>query len=150
MPKSKHARRGSYRSDSTPEPQPVPGPDPEVMNLAVSGEGYFTVISLMRHFSSGYDARGRQRVFFCPMNNIPDKFWQYVSQHAPALSPSDTQELEKMAKEHSVEKMHKFLKGYTAPGQSDDKATTSNGKATTLSKMTSPPLSRLGRKSAID
>ena len=142
VPKSKHARRNSYRGDSTPEPQPVPGPDPEVMNLAVSGAAYSTQSPLMNRIPSGYDARGRQRIFFCPMNHIPDKFWQYVCQHAPILSTSDAHELEKMAKEHSVEKMHKFLKGYTAPGQSSDKAGTSNGKTTTRLKAASPPSSR--------
>jgi hypothetical protein len=79
-------------------PKLVAGPDPEVMNLAVPG----------------FDALGRQRIFFWPQNHIPDKFWAFVGTHTQPIDDEDVRRLQSMLRERQDDKLAKYLKGTTS------------------------------------
>ena len=62
------------------------------------------------------------------MNNIPDKFWNFAAQYAPELTEDDVKQLETIAKEQSVDRLSKYLKGFPMP-EPAQKPTTSSTRA---------------------
>jgi hypothetical protein len=62
----------------------------------------------------GFDALGRQRIFFWPQNHIPDKFWSFVGTHTEAIDDDDVRRLQTMLRERQDDKLGKYLKTTTS------------------------------------
>ncbi len=83
------------------------------------------------------DSKGRRRMYFWPQNHMPDKFWQFVSEHCDEIEKEDISTLKELLHENSGDRNSKFFR---CPGlgkhyslrwnQEDAKKSSESGKRT--------------------